>query len=266
LNIKNSSDTDDLSIRNLQIIENEIFTYANQVPLIQKITIKPKVIARELYEIILPIKFKTYDLTCKNNNPSTYVEKPFNVLTFNITDDVTSLRIQIGAFFNEKLVIRKTAVNYNGEYIQNSFNDSSYSPQKNFTSFYNSKTINYVNSTQDSFSLLFFLDNPIEKKTSYNMDCTIFTNDKSINSIIYKVNLIQSTSNKLDGYFVLKIKDEFDNIYKTENIPSTKWDIIDYLNKIPYLVNHVQVLKINPGLEMIYYIIRLDFNVIVYLI
>ncbi len=247
--------------RNLQTEDNMIFTYENQVPLVQKISIKPKLIARELYEIILPGLNRTYDLICKNTNPLTNIEKPYNILTFNIIDSVSNIRYQIANFLNQPIAMRKIAVSENLEYITGSDTDSTYSTQKLFSSFYTSKQIKYVNSTQAGVSLLFFIDNAVDKKTSYNSDCTISPNEKQVNTMNYNVNLIQSVSNKLDGFFVLKITDEFNKTYKTNNIPSTTWGLLDFLTVIPYLSNNVQVLKTNIGLELIEFIIRLDLNV-----
>lgn len=253
------------SIRKLQTDENMTFTYANQVPLIQKISIKPKRIARELYEIILPGLNRTYDLICKNTNPLTNLEKPYNILTFNVIDSISTIRNQFAAFLNQKIVMKKISLSSSIEYIAGSDTDSTYSTLRPFSAFYNSKQINYLTSTQAGVSLLFFIDNSIDKKTYYNTDCTISQTEKKANTINYNVNLIQSVSNKLDGFFVLKITDEFNGVYKTDNIPCSTWDLIEYLNKIPYLSNKVQVLKSNIGLELIEFIIRLDLNVFLFL-
>lgn len=256
-----NSINENITYRNLQIEEDKIFNYANQVPLVQKISIKPKNVAKELYEMILPGIDKTYDLICKNNDPKTNLEIPYNLLTFNIADPVSTIRAQLENFLNERIVMRKIEVNLKNEYISGSESDASYSAQRPFSTFYISKQFNYVNSTSDKISLLFFVDNSIDKQTSFNTDCTISPKEKQKDSKNYNLNLIQTHSNKLDGYFVLKIIDDYNNVYKTDNIQCFTYNLEEYLNRISYLNNKVQVLKTNIGLELIEFIIRINLSV-----
>ncbi len=256
-NLSNSSK----NIRNLEQQNSEIFDIPNQVPLIQSITIKPKAVSRELYEIILPGLNIKYDIICKNHNSLTNILNPYNLLTINTSDSVEILRIQITNFLIYPLVMRKIFVTDKNEYISNSQTDSTHNNMP-FSSFYNSKQIDYVseNSNQAGISLLFFVDIPI-LKTNYNTECNISPNIKEKNEVNFTIKKIQEASSKIEGYFVLKISDEYNNIYKTENIPTDN-SLFDYLNKIPYLFTKVQILNASVKLELINYYIRIDLKVI----
>lgn len=264
--IKESMAVNSTDSKNRLLEANEadtIFDFQNQVPLVQRFNVRPKNVARELYEILLPGNSTSYDLICKNKDTLTNIEKPYNVLTFNTSETADSIRLKLSNFLNEKsIVLKKILLNSKQEYLALTDTESTYVKERPFSAFYNSKKIEYVNdSNVAGVSLLFFLDNSIDKKSAYNSDCTVSASVKLANSLVYNVNLIQSMTNKIDGYFVLRITDEYGTTYKTENLPLITYDMVDYLNKISYLKDKVQVLKVNFAFELVSYTFRLDLNV-----
>ncbi len=251
------------SKRNLQQEESKIFTIPNQVPLIQAITIKPKKVSRELYEIVLPGVNKKYNLVCKQKNDRRAARKPYVSILIRTRDSVEKLRNMMANLFEDPIVLKKIIINDKNEYISNTATDSSYNDKKPFSSFYNSKQMNYnpINANQAGISLLFFVDNPVGETTNYDIDCNIYSTVKEVNEVKYTINKIQEASSKIDGYYILKIKDENNKIYKTENIPTNTNSLVDYLNKIPFLSNNVELLNSSVDLEFIKYYIRIDLNV-----
>jgi hypothetical protein len=275
-NNKNKNNNNQRNLQNSNsntITQNEYFNLENQVPLVQKLTIKPERNAHEIYQISLPIEKNStiiFKLSCKNTDENTNSINPYNILEFSNIESANILYNKLSNFLNQKnLILRKASLTNNNTLIKNTIQDFAYLNTKIFDNFFINKNIQISqNDTEiNGFTIIFILENDLNIKTYFNNFCSILPSNNSNNeNLNFPFEKIQENSEKINGYFKLKIieKNEYlkEIIHISENIPVYNNDLEYYFKTIEFINDKIQVLKnFHNDSHAIYYI-RLDLKVI----